>query len=113
MARSRLGVREVILVDCDVVAASNVNRQVLYSTGDVGRRKVEAALDGLKQHNIRTSQCISHTYQQQCSSTVYAHICTEVTAVHCNAVTEWSKIVELARRSTVSVCLIPVPVAYL
>ena len=72
-ARSRLGVREVILVDCDVVAASNVNRQVLYSTGDVGRRKVEAALDGLKQHNIRTSQCISHTYQQQCSSTVYAH----------------------------------------
>ena len=58
---SRLGVQEVILVDCDVVAASNVNRQVLFSKEDVGRRKVDAAQDGLQRHNIRTSMgTVSH-----------------------------------------------------
>ena len=45
----------VILVDCDAVATSNLNRQVLFSKQDVGRRKVDAAQDGLGQHNIRTS----------------------------------------------------------
>ena len=45
-----------MLVDYDVVAASNVNRQVLFSSGDVGRRKVEAGEEGLQGHNIRTSQ---------------------------------------------------------
>ena len=53
---SRLGAEEVILVDCDVVSASNINRQVLFSRSDVGRRKVEAAVDGLRPHNIRTSE---------------------------------------------------------
>ena len=48
--------REVILVDCDVVSVSNINRQVLFSCSDVGRRKVEAAVDGLRPHNIRTSE---------------------------------------------------------
>ena len=59
--RSRLGVHEVILVDCDVVAVSNVNRQILFSKTDVGRKKVDAAQDGLRQHNIRTGQksCIT------------------------------------------------------
>ena len=55
---SRLGVQEVIIVDCDTVSASNVNRQVLYSASDVGRSKVSAALDGLKPHCIRTSQSL-------------------------------------------------------
>ena len=55
VACSRLGMQEVILVDCDVVAMSNLNRQVLFSKEDVGRRKVDAAQDGLRQHNIRTS----------------------------------------------------------
>ena len=45
-----------MLVDYDVVAASNVNRQVLFSSVDVGRRKVEAGEEGLQRHNIRTSQ---------------------------------------------------------
>ena len=53
---SRLGVQEVILVDCDVVSVSNVNRQVLYSTSDVGKRKVDAAASNLGLHNIRTSK---------------------------------------------------------
>ncbi|CAI8045259.1 SUMO-activating enzyme subunit uba-2 [Geodia barretti] len=75
----RLGVQEVIIVDCDTVSASNVNRQVLYSTSDVGRSKVSAALDGLKPHCIRT----------------------KLTGVECDAVKEWGKIVELTKRSNV------------
>ena len=52
---SRLGVGEVIVIDRDTVAASNINRQVLYNTSDVGRSKVSAALDGLRPHCIKTS----------------------------------------------------------
>lgn len=51
---SRLGVGEVVMVDNDVVSASNLNRQVLYSGGDVGRRKVDAAIEGLDRDNLRT-----------------------------------------------------------
>eukprot|EP00731_Ephydatia_muelleri_P030286 Em0021g809a len=52
---SRLGLSEVILVDFDVVAASNINRQVLYCSSDVGRRKIDAAVDGLQRDNITSN----------------------------------------------------------
>ena len=55
---SRLGVADVVLLDCDVVAASNLNRQVLFSCADVGRRKVDAAKDALQHHNIATSMAV-------------------------------------------------------
>lgn len=45
----------MVLVDNDVVSASNVNRQVLFSVRDVGRRKVDAAKESLEDaHNIHT-----------------------------------------------------------
>ena len=53
---SRLGVGEVVLVDNDVVSVSNLNRQVLYSGGDVGRRKVVAAIEALDRDNLRTRE---------------------------------------------------------
>jgi molybdopterin/thiamine biosynthesis adenylyltransferase/rhodanese-related sulfurtransferase/molybdopterin converting factor small subunit len=42
------GVGTIGLVDYDVVDTSNLQRQVLFSTADVGRPKVEAARDRLK-----------------------------------------------------------------
>jgi molybdopterin/thiamine biosynthesis adenylyltransferase len=47
------GVGTLGLVDADEVAASNLQRQVLYATADIGRAKVEAAaerLGGLNPH---------------------------------------------------------------
>jgi molybdopterin/thiamine biosynthesis adenylyltransferase len=41
------GVGALGLVDADEVAASNLQRQVLYATADVGRAKVEAAMERL------------------------------------------------------------------
>ena len=41
------GVGRIGLVDDDVVDASNLQRQILYSTGDLGRRKVEVARERL------------------------------------------------------------------
>jgi molybdopterin-synthase adenylyltransferase len=41
------GVGMLGLVDMDVVSLSNLQRQVLYASGDVGRLKVEAAADHL------------------------------------------------------------------
>ncbi len=49
------GVGTLGLIDPDVVALSNLQRQVLYATGDVGRGKVEAAagrLGALNPHVI-------------------------------------------------------------
>jgi adenylyltransferase/sulfurtransferase len=41
------GVGQITLIDDDVVSASNLQRQVLFTSADVGRLKVEAAADRL------------------------------------------------------------------
>ncbi|GAB3455340.1 ThiF family adenylyltransferase [Actinophytocola sediminis] len=45
------GVGQLHCVDADVVEVSNLNRQVLFTEQDLGRAKVEAALDRLRRHN--------------------------------------------------------------
>lgn len=42
-ALARTGVSHFIIMDFDKVAPSNLNRQILYTQKDVGKRKVEAA----------------------------------------------------------------------
>ena len=79
MAVARMGVSRILLVDRDVVDASNLNRQVLFAPRDVGRRKVDAAADALAGHAAR--------------SAVEAH--------HMDMVTHWGDVVALARRATV------------
>jgi molybdopterin-synthase adenylyltransferase len=45
------GVGRIRCYDFDVVERSNLNRQLLYCEGDIGRPKVEAAVERLKQLN--------------------------------------------------------------
>ena len=45
------GVGTLGLVDFDVVDLTNIQRQILYSTGDVGLRKLDAASERLRQLN--------------------------------------------------------------
>jgi molybdopterin/thiamine biosynthesis adenylyltransferase len=45
------GVGRIGLIDPDVVALSNLQRQVIYATGEVGRVKVEAAAARLRELN--------------------------------------------------------------
>ena len=48
---SAAGIGTLGLVDFDVVDASNLHRQIIYGTPDVGRRKLEAATERLKALN--------------------------------------------------------------
>jgi molybdopterin/thiamine biosynthesis adenylyltransferase len=45
------GVGELHLVEPDVVEISNLNRQILFTERDVGRPKVEVAVERLRNHN--------------------------------------------------------------
>jgi adenylyltransferase/sulfurtransferase len=45
------GVGTIVIVDRDVVEASNLNRQCLFSEGDLGRPKAEVAVRRLAAHN--------------------------------------------------------------
>jgi len=45
------GIGRLVLVDDDVVDASNLQRQVLYTTGDLGRPKVEVAAERIRALN--------------------------------------------------------------
>lgn len=45
------GIGELVLVDGDVVEASNLNRQILFDFSDLGRPKARAAAERLQSHN--------------------------------------------------------------
>ena len=49
------GAGRFVLVDDDVVELSNLNRQILFAAGDVGRPKVHAAADALRRFNPATA----------------------------------------------------------
>ena len=54
------GVGTLGIVDFDLVEASNLQRQVLYNEQDIGRSKVEAAINKLKKQNSEVN-FIAHT----------------------------------------------------
>jgi len=49
------GVGHLILADFDTVELSNLQRQIIHSTDDIGRTKVESAADSLKKINPDTT----------------------------------------------------------
>ncbi len=57
----RSGVRHITLVDCDVVSATNVNRQLMATSRTVGQVKVEA----LKAHLLEINPAAEVTALQQ------------------------------------------------
>eukprot|EP01060_Flectonema_neradi_P024817 TRINITY_DN3368_c9_g1_i1.p1 TRINITY_DN3368_c9_g1~~TRINITY_DN3368_c9_g1_i1.p1 ORF type:complete len:823 (+),score=193.20 TRINITY_DN3368_c9_g1_i1:53-2470(+) len=75
---SRLGVEEIILVDKDTVDPSNLNRQCLSSKNDISKRKVDAAEENIKHHNIRS----------------------KISKYHIDVTANWQTVVQLASRST-------------
>jgi adenylyltransferase/sulfurtransferase len=52
------GVGQVTLIDDDIVSLDNLQRQILFGTADIGRPKVEVALDASKRLNpdVRVAQ---------------------------------------------------------
>ena len=78
---ARVGVRSITFIDNDNYESSNLSRQLLGSLKDVGKRKVDVAVESIRKfHNI--------------SSTI-------VDGHHLDAQVSWDKIVFLARNSSV------------
>lgn len=44
-ALARSGFKKFVLIDCDTVDETNLNRQILFTTNDIGKDKVEVAKD--------------------------------------------------------------------
>ncbi|MHA1436857.1 MAG: HesA/MoeB/ThiF family protein [Promethearchaeota archaeon] len=59
---SRIGFKKIILIDCDVIEASNLNRQTLFSKNDIGKYKAEIAKNTLKNYNNLTSKIQAYNY---------------------------------------------------
>ncbi|PKB58853.1 MAG: thiamine biosynthesis protein ThiF [SAR202 cluster bacterium Casp-Chloro-G2] len=55
------GVGTVGIVDFDVVELSNLQRQVLHHTADVGRPKVQSAIDNIKAYNPDVNVVVHET----------------------------------------------------
>ncbi|KAA1289823.1 MAG: hypothetical protein EGP13_00855, partial [SAR202 cluster bacterium] len=55
------GVGTVGIVDFDVVELSNLQRQVLHHTADVGRPKVQSAIDNIKSYNPDVNVVVHET----------------------------------------------------
>ena len=58
---SLAGVGTVGIVDFDVVELSNLQRQVLHHTSDVGRPKVQSAVDNIKAYNPDVNVVVHET----------------------------------------------------
>ena len=58
---SLAGVGTVGIVDFDVVELSNLQRQVLHHTSDVGRPKVQSAIDNIKAYNPDVNVVVHET----------------------------------------------------
>ena len=79
LALCRLGFKKITVIDKDVVEASNLNRQILFSQEDVGKNKIDCAKKSLQsQHNIST----------------------KIEALHLCALQNWDTIVEIAKDCT-------------
>ncbi len=50
----RIGVKRIHVIDCDVVEASNLNRQILYGKNDIGRSKVAVSGEKLDEFSLET-----------------------------------------------------------
>ena len=57
-----MGVGTLGIVDADVVSLSNLHRQVLYSESDIGRPKVDVALEKLQAQNSQTVLKAYHAF---------------------------------------------------
>ena len=66
------GVGTLGLVDFDVVDYTNLQRQIIHSTADVGRKKLDSAADKLKGINpfLNLAHVRHQTDQRQCDGTV-------------------------------------------
>ena len=77
---ARLGVGKIILLDYDTVDGTNLNRQILFSKHDVGKRKVDAAAANLDAfHNLGS----------------------EIETLDLDAIRNWDTVVATAQASTV------------
>ena len=59
---SLAGVGTIGIVDLDVVDLSNLQRQVLHHTADVGRPKVQSAFDNIKSYNPDVNVVLHETW---------------------------------------------------
>ena len=84
---ARLGVRGITFIDKDIYEASNFSRQVLGSANDIGRRKVDVAVENLPFH------CFPRKDDTGSQTSIEGH--------HIDALSSWPTIVSLARRSHV------------
>ncbi len=59
------GIKELLLVDGDIIEKSNLNRQILFSLNDLGKKKVDVAKDKLQ---IINTECKITTINQNINS---------------------------------------------
>ena len=59
------GIKDILLVDGDIIEKSNLNRQILFNLNDIGKKKVDVAKDKLKFIN---TECNINTIAENINS---------------------------------------------
>jgi tRNA A37 threonylcarbamoyladenosine dehydratase len=61
-ALARSGVGEIVLFDCDIVAKSNINRQIIATEDTVGKPKVDVAKERILSINPNATVVANHVF---------------------------------------------------
>lgn len=76
------GVGEIIVVDRDVVSLSDLNRQILYSESDVGRKKVEVVCEKIRRFNSAINiECLDVIFDEDSGKEIVKRVDIVVDAV--------------------------------
>jgi molybdopterin/thiamine biosynthesis adenylyltransferase len=80
LSAARMGFRRIIGIDKDIVSDSNLSRQILYTTEDIGISKASAALKNLSSHNL-VSNISTHNFDILIEREHFANLVQEANLV--------------------------------
>jgi len=99
----RLGVKEISLLDYDMVDYHNLNRQILFNQNHIGQYKVDCAKEVLENFHINNRIHRRCLWQKSSDDNIIINLDdnTKIKTYNLNALTNWQQVIELIKKADI------------